>query len=276
MTGFSGPGSAEQRHRGWSGNHRAAKSRPACRTEQGPGRRRGRLAESKLLVVEDTPDILQGLLLALNEAGFEASGVSDGREALRVLYDEPPDLILLDLMLPGLSGTEICKRVRSVSDTPIIILSAVEDEAQKIHALTIGADDYVVKGAGIGELLARIKAALRRVRLNRETGSSTHYSDAVLQVDFTRQAVTVGGRAVELTPIEFKLLAELVRHEGQPLSSNELLEAVWGSGYETDSLVKWHISRLRRKLSAAMNRPEKGMIVTRRGYGYSYQEQAAA
>lgn len=227
-------------------------------------------------MVEDTPDILQGLLLALTDAGYEASGVSDGREALRAFYEDPPELILLDLMLPGLSGTEICKRVRAVSDTPIIILSAVDDEAQKVHALTIGADDYVVKGVGIGELLARIKAAFRRVRLNRETGSSTHYSDATLQVDFTRQAVTVNKRSVELTPIEFKLLSELVRHEGQPLSSNELLESVWGSGYETDSLVKWHISRLRRKLSAAMNRPELGMIVTRRGYGYAYQEQAAA
>ncbi len=234
------------------------------------------MAEQKVLVVEDTPDILQGLLLALNDAGYQASGVSDGRDALRTFYQEPPDLILLDLMLPGLSGTEICKRVRAVSDTPIIILSAVDDEAQKIHALTIGADDYIVKGTGIGELLARIKASLRRVRLNRATGSSTHYSDAMLEVDFTRQAVSVNKRSVELTPIEFKLLAELVRHEGQPLSSNELLEAVWGTGYETDSLVKWHISRLRRKLSSAMNRPEMGMIVTRRGYGYAYLEQAAA
>ncbi len=236
----------------------------------------GRLSDHKLLVVEDSPESLQGLLLALNDAGYETTGVGDGREALRVFYEDPPELILMDLMLPGLSGTEICKRVRAVSDMPIIFLSAVDDEAQKIHALTIGADDYVVKGAGIGELLARIKAALRRVRLNRESGSSTHYSDALLQVDFTRQAVTVGGRSVELTPIEFKLLAELVRHEGQPMSSNELLEAVWGAGYETDSLVKWHISRLRRKLSAAMNRPEPGMIVTRRGYGYAYQEQDAA
>lgn len=234
------------------------------------------MSEQNILVVEDTPDILQALLTALNDAGYNATGISDGGDALRAFYQSPPDLILLDLMLPKLSGTEICKRVRAVSDTPIIILSAVEDEAQKIHALTIGADDYVVKGAGIGELLARVKASLRRVRLNRETGSSTHYSDGLLQVDFTRQAVTVEGRNVELTPIEFKLLAELVRHEGKPLSSNELLEAVWGTGYETDSLVKWHISRLRRKLSAAMNRPELGMIVTRRGYGYAYQEQAAA
>lgn len=234
------------------------------------------MAQAKVLVVEDNPDVLQGLLLALNEAGYQPVGVSDGRDAVRSFYQDPPDLILLDLMLPGLSGTEICKRIRAVSDTPIIILSANDDEAQKIHALTIGADDYVVKGAGIGELLARIKASLRRVRLNRASGSSTHYSDALLEVDFTRQAVNVNGRAVELTPIEFKLLAELVRHEGQPLSSNELLEAVWGTGYETDSLVKWHISRLRRKLGTAMNRPEMGMIVTRRGYGYAYLEQAAA
>lgn len=234
------------------------------------------MANHRLLVIEDTPDILRGLVMALTDAGYQASGVKDGREALRTFYEDPADLILLDLMLPGMSGTEVCKRVRAVSDTPIIILSAVDDEAQKIHALTIGADDYVVKGAGMGELLARIKASLRRVRLNRKTGSSTHYSDALLEVDFTRQAVTVNKRHVELTPIEFKLLAELVRHEGQPLSSNELLEAVWGSGYETDSLVKWHISRLRRKLGAAMNRPEMGMIVTRRGYGYAYLEQAAA
>ena len=235
-----------------------------------------RLAEEKVLVVEDNPDILQGLILALTDAGYETASAADGRDALRQFYDNPPDLVLLDLMLPGLSGTEICKRVRAVSDTPVIILSAVDDEAQKIHALTIGADDYIVKGAGIGELLARIKASLRRVRLNRKTRSSTHYADALLEVDFTRQAVLVKKRQIELTPIEFKLLAELIRHEGQPLSSNELLEAVWGSGYETDSLVKWHISRLRRKLGAAMNRSDMDMIVTRRGYGYAYLEQAAA
>lgn len=234
------------------------------------------MAEDKILVVEDNPDILQGLVLALSDAGYAVTAASDGRDALRRFYEDTPDLLLLDLMLPGLSGTEICKRVRTVSATPVIILSAVDDEAQKIYALTIGADDYIVKGAGIGELLARVKASLRRVRLNRNSRSSTHYSDALLEVDFTRQAVLVNKRQIELTPIEFKLLAELVRHEGQPMSSNELLEAVWGTGYETDSLVKWHISRLRRKLGTAMNRPDMDMIVTRRGYGYAYLEQAAA
>jgi DNA-binding response OmpR family regulator len=233
------------------------------------------LTEEKLLVVEDTPDILQGLMLALTGAGFRPTGISDGRNALKQFYADTPDLVLLDLMLPGLSGTEICKRIRAVSDVPVIFLSAVDDEAQKIHALTIGADDYIVKGAGIGELLARIKASLRRVKMNRTTRSATSYSDSALQIDFTRQAVTVNGRPIELTPIEFKLLAELVRHGGQPLSSNELLEAIWGSGYETDSLVKWHISRLRRKLSTSFHRPDMDLIVTRRGYGYAYFEQAA-
>ena len=234
------------------------------------------LTEEKLLVVEDNPDILQGLMLALSGAGFAPNGISDGRDALKQFYAETPDLVLLDLMLPGLSGTEICKRIRSVSDVPVIFLSAVDDEAQKIHALAIGADDYIVKGAGVGELIARIKASLRRVKLNRTTRSATSYADAALQIDFTRQAVTVNRRPIELTPIEFKLLAELVRHEGRPLSSKELLEAIWGTGYETDSLVKWHISRLRRKLSTAFNRPDMDMIVTRRGFGYAYFEQAAA
>lgn len=233
------------------------------------------MAEEKILVVEDAPDIRKGLTMVLQESGYRTMPVADGREALREFYESQPDLVLLDLMLPGMSGAEICKRVRSVSDTPVIFLSAVDDEAQKIHALTIGADDYVVKGASMGELLARVSASLRRVHLDRTERSSTHYSDAVLEVDFAKQAVSVGGRAIELTPIEFKLLGELVRHEGRPLSSNELLETVWGKGYETDSLVKWHISRLRRKLSVAMGRPEMDMIVTRRGYGYAYLEQAA-
>jgi DNA-binding response OmpR family regulator len=233
------------------------------------------LSEEKILVVEDTPDIRQGLVLMLSDAGYRPVAVGDGREALREFYETQPDLILLDLMLPGMGGTEVCKRVRAVSDTPVIILSAVDDEAQKIHALAIGADDYVVKGAGMGELLARVAASLRRVQLSRAERSSSHYADAVLEVDFAKQAVSVGGRSIELTPIEFKLLSELVRHEGRPLSSNELLETVWGKGYETDSLVKWHISRLRRKLGAAMGRPEMDMIVTRRGYGYAYLEQAA-
>ena len=234
------------------------------------------MADEKILVVEDTPDIRQGLVLTLTDAGYHVTGVGDGREALREFYESQPHLILLDLMLPGMNGSEICKRVRAVSDVPVIMLSAMDDEAQKIHALTVGADDYVVKGAGMGELLARVAASLRRVQLSRSDKSSTHYSDAALSVDFTKQAVSVGGKSIELTPIEFKLLAELVRHEGRPLSSNELLEAVWGRGYETDSLVKWHISRLRRKLGTAMGRPEMDMIVTRRGYGYAYLEQAQA
>lgn len=233
------------------------------------------LSEEKILVVEDSPDIRQALVIMLTDAGYETVAVGDGREALKDFYNSQPSLVLLDLMLPGMSGTEICKRIRTVSDTPVIMLSAVDDEAQKIHALTVGADDYVVKGAGMGELLARVAAGIRRHRIGRTTKSSTHYKDATLTVDFTKQAVTVGGRSIELTPIEFKLLSELVRHEGRPLSSNELLETVWGRGYEADSLVKWHISRLRRKLGAALGKPEMDMIVTRRGFGYAYLEQAA-
>jgi DNA-binding response OmpR family regulator len=241
-----------------------------------PGLEDVNLTGEKVLIVEDNQDIREGLLLTLGDAGYTPLPAADGREALRLFYEQQPGVILLDLMLPGMSGTEVCKRVRTVSDTPVIILSAVDDEAQKIHSLTIGADDYIVKGAGIGELLARIRACIRRVQINRTERKSTHYSDAVLQVDFTKQAVKVNGRDIELTPIEFRLLSELVRHEGRPLSSAELLETVWGKGYETDSLVKWHISRLRRKLGAAMRRPDMDMIVTRRGYGYAYLEQAAA
>jgi DNA-binding response OmpR family regulator len=234
------------------------------------------LADEKVLVVEDTQAIRDGLLLALSEAGYETRAADNGRDALKEFYEFQPDLVLLDLMLPAMNGAEVCKRIRSASDTPVIILSAVDDEAQKVHALTIGADDYVVKGAGIGELLARIKAALRRARLRRSTRPASHYADTLLEIDFAKQAVAVSGRSVELTPIEFRLLSELVRHEGRPLSSVELLTAVWGPDYEADSLVKWHISRLRRKLSKAMGRPEMDMIVTRRGYGYAYFEQAAA
>jgi DNA-binding response OmpR family regulator len=234
------------------------------------------MAGEKILLVDDSPEVVQGLTLALAEAGYLTRSATDGPGALREFYSSQPDVILLDLMLPGMTGTEVCKRVRSLSDTPVIILSAVEDEAQKIYALTIGADDYVVKGTGIGELLARISACIRRQELNRTTSAQLGYADAALEIDFSRHLVRVGGKNLELTPIEFKLLAELVKHEGRPLSSNELLDAVWGPGFETDSLVKWHISRLRRKLSTAMRKPEMDVIVTRRGYGYAYLEQQAA
>ena len=234
------------------------------------------MADEKVLVVEDTPDIRDGLLLALGDAGYGARAIDNGREALREFYEYQPDLVLLDLMLPGMNGAEVCRRVRSASETPVIILSAVDDEARKVHALAIGADDYVVKGAGIGELLARIGAALRRARMRRATRPTSQYADAVLQIDFAKQSAAVGGRDAGLTPIEFRLLAELVRNEGKPLSSNDLLTAVWGPGYEADSLVKWHVSRLRKKLAKVMGRPDMDMIVTRRGYGYAYLEQAAA
>ena len=234
------------------------------------------MAGEKILLVDDSPEVIRGLTLALTEAGFQTSSATDGPGALREFYSAQPDLILLDLMLPGMTGTEVCKRVRTLSDTPVIILSAVDDEAQKIYALTIGADDYVVKGTGVGELVARVKACIRRQELNRASPSQSGYSDASLEIDFSRHIASVRGKNLELTPIEFKLLTELVKHEGRPLSSDELLDSVWGPGFKTDSLVKWHISRLRRKLGGAMRRPEMDVIVTRRGYGYAYLEQRAA
>lgn len=231
------------------------------------------MATQKILVIEDSLDVREALEEGFVEEGYSTRAVADGDEALRVFYEYQPDLVLLDVLLPGTTGFDLCERIRTMSNVPVIILSGLADEREKIRAFEKGADDYVVKGTGMGEILARVAAGLRRA--SSPTGPATvdRYSDEALEIDFARRTVSVRGEDVDLTPTEYKLLSTLVRQKGQPVPAEQLLHSVWGREYDTEELVKWHVGHLRRKIEKNPARPQ--LIITRRGFGYVYIEQRA-
>ncbi|MDP6667413.1 MAG: response regulator transcription factor, partial [Dehalococcoidia bacterium] len=216
----------------------------------------------RILVVDDAPDILDALLITFEDSGFKTLGASDGRTALRAFYEFQPQLVVLDLVMPMMSGIEICRQVRAMSDVPVVFLSGVEDTDQKVEALRAGGDDFVVKGGSFTELLARIEANLRRAVSNHPTPINDRFQDGFLDINFVTSEVMTNGTPVDLTPIEYRLLNELVNHIGSPVPPTDLLERIWGPDYETENLVKWHMSRLRKKLGDTD--PNNKLIVTRR------------
>jgi DNA-binding response OmpR family regulator len=223
---------------------------------------------SRILVVDDESDI-RGLLRDLLErAGHEVHEATDGNDALRVFYARQPELVILDVTMPGLDGISALQRIRDLSDVPVVMLTARADELEKVRGLRSGADDYVTKPFGRQELLARVDAQLRRARGAEAPAES--YDDGFLQIDHSRRSVVAGGRDVELTPLEFSLLAALVRHRNQILSHDQLLELVWGGkrGSARDQ-VKLYVGYLRRKLGEDAN--GESPIETRRGFGYAYR-----
>lgn len=229
------------------------------------------MAAQKILVIEDSADVREALQDGFGEEGYTTRAVADGDEALRVFYEFQPDLVLLDVLLPGTTGFDLCERIRSMSNVPVIILSGLADEREKIRAFEKGADDYVVKGTGMGEILARVAAGLRRA--SSPTGPATvdKFSDDAIEIDFARRTVSIRGEATDLTPTEYKLLSMLVRQKGQPVPAEQLLHSVWGREYDTEELVKWHVGHLRRKVEEDPSNPQ--LIITRRGFGYVYVEQ---
>lgn len=224
-----------------------------------------------ILIIEDAAEIREALQEALEDEGYSTRSVGDGDEALRVFYESQPDLVVLDVLLPGITGFELCERIRAMSNVPVIILSGLADEREKIRAFEKGADDYVVKGTGMGEILARVAAGLRRASSPTPGPAVDRYSDDAIDIDFSRRLVLVHGKDMELTPTEYKLLSMLVRQKGQPVQAEQLLHGVWGREYDTEELVKWHIGHLRRKIEENPSKPK--LVVTRRGFGYVYVEQ---
>jgi DNA-binding response OmpR family regulator len=224
----------------------------------------------KILIVEDGADLRRALTDLFADAGFRPHGVADGDSAMRAFYSLQPELALLDIRLPGLSGLELCSRIREMSDIPIIIFSGIGDTREKLEAFSRGADDYVVKTASLDELLARVHAGLRRATKppQAQDGTGEVYEDAVVHVDFGRSTVAVRGKPVDLTPTEYQLLTILVQNAGHPIRADQLLRKVWGPEYSTEDLVKWHIRHLRRKIEDDAERPR--LVVTRRGFGYVY------
>jgi len=217
----------------------------------------------RVLVVDDEPQILRALETTLRGAGYDVQAARSGEEALTLAATRPPDAVVLDLVLPGKSGVEVSRELRTWMQAPIVILSAVGDEGEKVAALDAGADDYVTKPFGIDELLARLRAVLRR------SGPS---GDPVLdvgdlRVDLDKRAVTLRGEPVRLTPNEFGLLSFLARNEGRLLTHGAILRAVWGRAYETEShYLHVYVSQLRRKIEDDPARPR--YLLTEPGAGY--------
>ena len=221
----------------------------------------------RILLVDDERDIVEPVRYALERDGFEVHVARDGEQALELARSEPFDLLLLDVMLPRLSGLDVCRTMRGESDVPIILLTARDDEVDRVLGLELGADDYVTKPFSTAELVSRVRANLRRRELDRAAGPATAKTVAGIRIDLARHTVSVDGREVGLTPSEFKLLAYLAEHPGQVLSRRQVMERLWESPFVGDARAcDAHISNLRRKLERDPSRPER--IVTVREAGY--------
>ncbi len=186
---------------------------------------------ARVLVVDDEPHIVRGLKVILRRAGYQVEAAETKQEALDALSVRPPDAMVLDLVLPDGSGVDVCADARRWTDLPIIVLSAVGDEGEKVRALDAGADDYVTKPFGVDELLARLRAALRR----RGNGTEPTIAIGELEVDRSARLVRRAGEEIHLTPIEFDLLGTLAENPGRLVTHSQLLHAVWGPGYEDET-----------------------------------------
>jgi two-component system, OmpR family, KDP operon response regulator KdpE len=226
------------------------------------------MSGSKILVVDDEPQIRRMMRATLAGSGHQVDDARTGEEALEKFREFLPDLVLLDLNMPGMGGLEACRALRADSDVPIVILTVRNTEKEKVEALDAGADDYVCKPFGMQELLARIRAALRRAPSAGEIGPQ-EFTSRDLEIDFSGRRVRVHDKNVRLTPKEFELLRHLVAHEGKPVPHRELLQAVWGPDYgdETDYL-RVFINHLRKKIEPNPAHPK--YILTEPWVGYRF------
>ena len=230
----------------------------------------------KILVVEDELVLRDALAYNLTRQGYEVSTAADGHRAVEVAHAEEPDLILLDIMLPGLDGFEVCRILRQDTSAPIIMLTARDDEVDKIVGLEVGADDYLTKPFSMRELLARVKAQLRRVRMVREEFASDEEEPADvlrfddLTLDLDRREVILDGHPLSLKPKEYELLVYLAQNHGRMLSRDQILEDVWGWDYTGGSrTVDVHVRWLREKIEDDPANPTR--IITVRGAGYRFE-----
>jgi DNA-binding response OmpR family regulator len=220
----------------------------------------------RILVVEDEPAIAEAVGYALTDAGYDVDAVGDGRTALEAASRESYDLMVLDLLLPGLSGVEVCRRLRAQSDLPIVMLTALADEQDRITGLDLGADDYVTKPFSVAELVSRVRALLRRRELDHRRASAVVRVGG-LQLDIGRHDATVDGKPLKLTRSEFRLVALLASEPGRVFSREELVRHLWDSDFVGDRrAIDVHISNLRRKLEPEPRNPRR--LLTIRGVGY--------
>lgn len=218
---------------------------------------------SRVLVVDDEPQIIRGLRVILTNAGYRVEEATTKQEALDAVSVRPPDAIVLDLVLPDGNGIEVCTEIRRWSQVPIVVLSAVGDERQKVLALDAGADDYVTKPFGSEELLARMRAVLRR--RSEEGDAAVRVGE--LEIDLADRAVRRNGEQLHLTPIEFDLLSKLAEHPGRLVTHRQLLQEVWGPGYEDEThYLRVHFAHVRSKLEPDPSNPR--YVITEPGIGY--------
>ncbi len=216
-----------------------------------------------ILIVDDEHPILRFLSASLG-GQYEVTEAATGEDAIQAVAKDHPDLMILDLGLPDIDGVEVTRRVREWTEMPIIIVSVREQESEKVAALDAGADDYLTKPFGAGELMARIRAALRR---SAPTEANAVFSSDDLAVDLGRRLVSVGGNPVDLTPNEYDILCTLIKHAGKVLTHRQLLRAVWGVAYESEThILRVNVSNLRRKIEHDPAKPEH--IITEPGVGY--------
>ena len=228
---------------------------------------------TSILVVDDDDDIRALVGELLERAGHVVIKAPDGESALKLFYSRQPDLVVLDVSMPGLDGWEVLKRIRELSDVPVLMLTARAEELEKVRGLRAGADDYVTKPFGRQELLARVDATLRRGRSAPQAQET--YADDFLTVDFAQRRVTAGGVELALTPLEFRLLGAFVRNQNQVLSHDQLLELAWGDARSADrDQVKLYVGYLRRKLGTGVG--DESPIETVRGFGYRYRPLGSA
>jgi DNA-binding response OmpR family regulator len=223
---------------------------------------------ASVLVVDDEADIRSLVRELLERAGHDVLEAGDGNEGLRAFFASRPDLVVLDVSMPGLDGWGTLERIRELSDVPVVMLTAQARELAKVRGLRGGADDYITKPFGRQELLARVEANLRRHRSDGDAPAT--YSDGFVTVDFAQRAVEVAETPLSLTPLEFRMLAAFVRNSNQVLSHEQLLELAWGDARNAErDQVKLYVGYLRRKLGAPAG--EESPIETVRGFGYRYR-----
>ncbi|MBM7555451.1 response regulator [Halanaerobacter jeridensis] len=228
---------------------------------------------NKILVVDDEENIVKLVSYNLEQEGYEIITANEGKEALAKIEQENPDLMILDLMLPKVDGFDICRKVRKDGNTnnlPIIILSAKEEEIDKILGLELGADDYVTKPFSPRELIARVKAVLRRVDYTADEEKQEVLKTGAVELDLKKHQVRINDKEINLTPKEFELLSILIKHPGQVFSRDNLLGEIWDYNYHGDTrTVDVHVRRLRKKISEYS---EQKHIITVRGVGYKFKE----